>query len=50
VRREWLKDWGSGQAGRQAMNEGPNSVLVRCVQNTAFFKIKIDFYFINTGI
>jgi hypothetical protein len=23
-------------------------VLVRCVQNTAFFKIKIDFYFINT--
>jgi hypothetical protein len=22
--------------------------LVRCVQNTAFFKIKIDFYFINT--
>ena len=21
-----LKDWGSGQAGRQAVNEGPNSV------------------------
>jgi hypothetical protein len=30
------------------LNTGGGLHLVRCAQNTAFFIIKIDFFFINT--